>query len=102
MKDIAEAKQLLEQNGYFVAKWEDIEDAPKDGTKVLIFYPTTINKSVPGWVIRSEFDKGVGLWVFDEKSRLSGDYAPTHFMPIPNPPRDRDWETFINSGWIEN
>lgn len=60
-----------------MAEWQPIETAPKDGTKILAF-----NK----W---GEY--GVAEWVESQQCWFAGydDFtAPTHWMPLPEPPED--------------
>ncbi len=63
-------------------KWLDIETAPKDGTRVLVFENFAV-KTVCGarWV-GSPHD----VWIADTGSYLR---RASHWMPIPAPPDDR-------------
>ena len=75
--------------------WQNIETAPKDGTDILLFYPTTNRKVCIGCyrvhesitngavVYRSE-GWAVGWFGFGDQPN------PTHWMPLPEPPSPRD------------
>jgi hypothetical protein len=60
-------------------KWQPIETAPKDGTRVLLHSPSTHTYTgiVASWCL------------IEERWEEWGDYypcSPTHWMPIPEPP----------------
>jgi hypothetical protein len=62
--------------------WQPIETAPKDGTEMLLYSPVDGVKS-------SHFEGGV--WQgFPWRSPISRDFQaakPTHWMPLPEPPK---------------
>jgi len=70
-----------------MSEWQPIETAPKDGAMVLIFDQDTVT---PG-----RFDDGCdddgnevdppGWFWFDGVD--TGDAEPTHWMPMPEPPK---------------
>lgn len=80
--------------------WRPISEAPKDGTRVLLYDPTSSGLIYTGcWEAKfySHFneDKGeveysgdwtahqVESWGMEEYASLT----PTHFMPLPQPPQ---------------
>lgn len=66
------------------APWQDISTAPKDGTRVLLFYPSVYedDQQAVGWYERDLRDGPRWMDHADAK-----DYEqPTHWMPRPAPP----------------
>ena len=63
--------------------WKTIDSAPKDGTLILLFEPG--NKSIPddvGFVC-------AGIWDAENwYDGVSGYPEPTHWMPLPSPPKE--------------
>lgn len=75
--------------------WQPIDTAPKDGTRILLFFPTfrSMNVQIGSWSHSQHYDNGklthesarwwygstVGLWGGKESE-------PTHWMPIPEGP----------------
>ena len=65
--------------------WKDIETAPKDGTRVLVFSGD--------WIAIAYWKSDAQIWcVWDCEDyfpsvHLVGDDAPTHWMPLPEPPK---------------
>jgi hypothetical protein len=58
--------------------WRDIESAPKDGTRVLVFSP--LDKAI----FACGFENGMwqtGVWRANNNAG-----QPTHWMPLPTPP----------------
>jgi hypothetical protein len=81
------AKALFEAAG----QWQPIETAPKDGTEIILFWPSL--ESYDGK--SSEPRRGVGKWCapagyFTEHWALDGRWTPgddpTHWRPLPTPP----------------
>lgn len=64
-------------------KWETIKTAPKDGTRILALSN--------GWVEVVAWRKmhdGFQNWGTDDESvYCQGQYNPTHWMPLPEPPK---------------
>ena len=63
--------------------WQQIATAPKDGTRIL------------GW--SQDDDQAIIQWsckrwdvVHDWESYAWSDYYPTHWMPLPEPPKESD------------
>jgi hypothetical protein len=54
-------------------EWQPIETAPKDGTVVLLS---------DGKIVKEGHYLGYWSWL-----DLAGDRVPTHWMPMPDPPR---------------
>ena len=77
-----------------MSDWQPIETAPRDGTRVLLWFPFTLTVEVPGiaWI---------GLWAQRETDEADGNVCwiepehrdeclgePTHWMPLPEPPKE--------------
>lgn len=68
-------------------EWQSIETAPKDGEMVLIAHNTLRG----GALIRESWLED-GVWYFmsgQGLTPLTGEYRPTHWMPLPPPPIDK-------------
>ena len=68
-----------------LSEWQPIETAPKDGTDILVMTGETMH--VVRWInIHGDFD----YWAVDDNKHgpftLRGK-APTHWMPLPEPPK---------------
>jgi len=86
------------EDGPAFGQWQPIETAPKDGTKIDLFYPyprgRTINcywmgEHAAGWVWRRP-TWGAGA-LLPESEWDIGSYPnlePTHWMRLPPPPAD--------------
>ncbi len=57
-------------------EWQPIETAPKDGTHILVYRPEYSND-----VIGIDFWRRKCWWL------SSSDSQPTHWMPLPEPPK---------------
>jgi hypothetical protein len=82
--------------------WQLIETAPKDGTHVLLYIPNIESAQVHiGWFVEEEtkcygkvvhktsewrWKDGFMSGLFSEVSGLFSEGAPTHWMPLPEPP----------------
>lgn len=88
---IEELLELREQ-----VRWRPISEAPKDGTRVMLYRPTSHYQ----WtrVVAGEFKtdqyakKPRPFWTHD-REMLSGmaevrAHQPTHWMPLPEPPKE--------------
>ena len=85
-----------------MSEWQPIETAPKNGTEVLIWRPDAgvllarygclgdwLNENES--LTYSDSDLWAGDWFmadFISGGRLSDEYPPTHWMPLPPPPED--------------
>jgi len=73
-------------------EWKPIETGPKDGTYVLLFYPTyKLHVRIGNYEKREEFVNGKlkyskEHWKCDVMSMPGCDPQPTHWMPLPEPP----------------
>ena len=69
-----------------VPQWQPIETAPKDGTKILGAWPQL--RKHKWWTIQPVFFH-CGDWIhgWDEDEDLA--LHPTHWMPLPEPPKNR-------------
>jgi hypothetical protein len=69
-------------------KWQPIEMAPKDGTRVLGYFPCAGQRvvTVMGWR-ENVYERGDPNWTTDDGESACLTYdPPTHFMPLPEPP----------------
>jgi len=80
-------------------EWQPIETAPKDGTRILAFFPIINSYKIlivefiwQEWYIcpyDSEFEMMGNehlVYIYEKLEKLkNGD--PTHWMPLPNPPK---------------
>lgn len=79
--DVGNFAMMLHQRGEGIAPlvqpWRPIENAPKDGTKILV-----IDASKPARIFVAEWR--YGEW----RALFSGVAAMTHYMPLPAPPAE--------------
>jgi hypothetical protein len=80
---VQRAQALVKEPGE-VSEWQPIETAPKDGTHVVLLVPGCRSVAVVGhWFDFGQVVHGVtGFW---EASATQ--IAPTHWMPLPEPPK---------------
>lgn len=64
------------------AQWRPIEEAPKDGTPLLLFYPNAEEKMAVMWWY-DFFDNWLGYY-----DGISPYGEPTHWMFLPQEPSD--------------
>lgn len=64
--------------------WQDISTAPKDGTKILTYEPTWTNP-----VNVAHYGNDKSWWLSNCYEDLGHDLDPTHWMPLPTPPKER-------------
>lgn len=66
--------------------WKPISSAPRDGTSVIVYSKEVHDfddpTSVSHW---SEFNNA---WCFSHYDRYLGPENPTHWMPLPEPPKE--------------
>jgi len=68
--------------------WKPIESAPKDWTDVLLYVPDADEDQGSKGVFKGWFsmeDGGFNCWMSYEAN--SGQIYPTHWMPLPEPPK---------------
>ena len=65
-------------------EWQTIETAPKDGTFVLIYWPTMSIYQYPLCAFNHGDEYGWEL----VSNRDYGEVYPTHWMPLPEPPKE--------------
>ena len=77
-----------------MSEWQDISTAPKDGTRVDLFgsrngvprrFPNAKWAPIAAWGTGEPTENF--RWMFDDYD-VYGDFAFTHWMPIPKPPAD--------------
>lgn len=64
-------------------EWRPIETAPKDGTAILVW-----RAHEPGRELRR---MGIDMWVGGCWWNSRRDMQPTHWQPLPAPPKDTAW-----------
>lgn len=82
-------------------QWRDIETAPKDGTRILLFDPAIGPTVISGWWDKSfeiKYDEEkdetfeVGAWtdgcVVSFGYEETASYSPTHWQPLPEAPQE--------------
>lgn len=77
-----------------VLQWPDIETAPKDGTRILLYRPTAgeWGQFVFGKYENDEYAKRPKPYFKSDLERLFGvrhdrENQPTHWKPLPDPPK---------------
>lgn len=82
--------------------WQPIETAPRDGTDILVYYEfaTVPIAHIARWDDGEMWDstgfssqeEAAGWWSniesFVSQHKLSGYNTPTHWMPLPEPPKE--------------
>lgn len=63
-------------------EWLPISEAPKDGTTVIAFRPTS-----PPHIEGMHCIDGAWDWSYDGDGPAEFSVQPTHFMPLPPPPK---------------
>jgi len=66
------------------SKWKRMASAPRDGTPFLAVCETE-DRDEYEWAVCYLSDGGRTL-CFDAGMQIVEDYAPTHWMPLPDPP----------------
>lgn len=76
-----------------MSEWQPIETAPRDGTKVLLivvgYEPAVGAYYERGWDYQEEGDF-VQEAHYTEWCETTGPWEPTHWMPLPAPPKEAD------------
>ncbi len=74
-----------------MSEWRSIDSAPKDGRRIIMTNGGWVDL---GWYSHSDWlgeDAKAGAWVDmdprDGPGGLKGPNAPTHWMPLPEPPQ---------------
>lgn len=92
-----------------ILKWQPIETAPKDGRRILVWVPESENVLSVYWDDRFTFrfdeekaesadyqGEHEGAWTDDAVKSFSYEekesYQPSHWMPVPLPPKQVDRE----------
>jgi len=68
------------------AEWQPIDTAPKDGTRIFAYCVEWEEPVVLRWLQRWHSMSGTWGWC-DNSGDMEQDYVPTHWMPIPEPPK---------------
>jgi len=79
------------RDGAVMTEWQPIETAPKDGTDIIVMYIDIATQFVRiAFWLDYEWDPSInGWWTYDcgEDELMAPIYAPTHWMPLPEPPK---------------
>jgi len=78
-------------------EWQPIETAPRDETYILVFNGDNIGEGTEekqiGVASKSPYEKhdydGVEMWHAQDCCDQMTFYAPTHWMPLPEPPKEK-------------
>ncbi len=68
-----------------MTKWQNISTAPKDGTQILIWNG---QDTVVAWWDDVYIWVSPGAWISYLNRSDTDEYEPTHWMPLPAPPKD--------------
>lgn len=74
-----------------MSEWKPIETAPKDGTEILLLEYLSeddygsVDRGCWGFVETSDYN---GEKIYDWLSNYGHIEEPTHWMPLPEPPKD--------------
>ena len=69
---------------YLDGQWQDISTAPRDGTEILVARKSRIEPHEE--IVRIDYwSKELG----DVWAKSPRDYQPTHYMPLPSPPKEK-------------
>jgi hypothetical protein len=69
--------------------WRTIESAPRDGTRVIAYWPH-IGQPVVAWVAQGGIHYGTWTCSILPTIKVTPRTPPTHWMAIPDAPRDSD------------
>jgi hypothetical protein len=81
-----------------MSEWQPIETAPKDGTDIIAMYIHISTQIVHAafWMSCVEGlddPEDEGWWTYDwsevSRTKMTGWMTPTHWMPLPEPPKDQ-------------
>ena len=67
-----------------MTEWQPIETAPKNGELILLSPAFDRPYAIGRWA----WEYGDGLWFMDSVGTLCGIWKPTHWMPLPEPPKE--------------
>jgi hypothetical protein len=71
-----------------VQAWQPMETAPQDGTMILLFPSSEWTEDTDGDYEVTYWDADLGGWY---QHQHPDDYdGPTHWMPLPAPPKDQE------------
>lgn len=95
-KGLTVAMRVMSAQKYRIAEleaaqnWQPISEAPRDGTYVWLYEGSTTRKT---W--RGKWDDGLQGWVMgatsdDHTVCVLYKLSPTHWMPLPKPPGDKE------------
>ena len=80
-------------------EWMSIDTAPKDGTDIIVMY-MHIQTQIVHAAFWLNYEEGLDdpdiegwwtyVWTEVGRSKMEGKYSPTHWMPLPAPPKKGD------------
>ncbi len=73
-----------------MAEWQPIETAPKDGTRILLYFPVLPKHYDQQSKISVGLSVNRGWWVtaLGAGGLYDGETRPTHWTPLPEPPEN--------------
>lgn len=78
-----------------MSEWQPIETAPKDGTPILLYWPHYPDEEkgvvwLGAWKVNDRLAKGYfsDSCEWDDFEMAEPRYAPSHWQPLPPPPKD--------------
>ena len=83
---VSETRKAL--MGAYAQRWQPIETAPRDGTRILFYTPHDPETGWLEFVAESHYDKHGLVDTF--VSQWQDGLEPTHWMPLPDPPEVKD------------
>jgi hypothetical protein len=85
---LRQASSALSQNG-----WLPIESAPKDSKSRLVWCPAWRNTYLVSWIVplgeEMTPDHSAGYWSHFAEGGTRLNQAPTHWQPLPPPPKSK-------------
>ena len=71
------------ERGLMKGQWRPISEAPRDGTRIIVYRPNA-------YKISHGYIDEIGEDYFKGKHWMKSNFVnqPTHFMPLPQPPTD--------------
>ncbi len=87
--EVLHDKLTAEIDGTTQSGWRPIETAPRDGSKMLLFFPGPYPDELEDGVVTGRF-LAPGWWLSAIWASSMAHKRPTHWMPLPEPPAGED------------
>lgn len=78
-----------------MSEWQPIETAPRDGSQILVYRPQAHLTNDPQVKVCRSVQHDKGCWEktvppgMDSTNFTDGYCKPTHWMPLPQPPKEQ-------------